>query len=56
MSNQFVLSSPASYDLDEILAYVLREGGARRAEHVLDRLQQAMNDLAESPGQQKGER
>ena len=50
MSSRFVLSTPASQDLDEIFAYVLQEGGARRAGPVLDRLQQAMNDLAESPG------
>lgn len=50
MSSRFVLSAPASDDLDEILTYVLEQSGPLRTQHVADRLQEAFHKLADSPG------
>lgn len=49
MSRRFVLSTPASKDLDEILAYVLEQSGTERALHVVDRLRNSFLRLAETP-------
>ena len=50
MSRRFVLSTPASRDLDEILAYVIESSGERRAQHVAARLQDAFQKLVDNPG------
>jgi plasmid stabilization system protein ParE len=50
MSRRFILSSPASHDLDEILSYVLENIGEQRAEHVAERLYDAFQKLADNPG------
>jgi len=50
MNRRFILSSPASQDLDEILTYVLENSGERRAQHVAGRLQEAFQTLADNPG------
>jgi len=50
MSSRFVLSTPASDDLDEILTYVLEQSGPQRAQHVANRLQKDFCKLADSPG------
>jgi len=46
---QYVLSTYARRDLDEILQYVLEQSGPRRAQHVLDRLEDAFRKLSKSP-------
>jgi antitoxin ParD1/3/4/toxin ParE1/3/4 len=50
MSRRFVLSGPASQDVDEIFLYVLEQNGPQRAQHVADRLHEAFRKLAETPG------
>lgn len=50
MSRRFILSSPASQDLDDLLDYVLENSGESRAQHVAERLQEAFQKLAENPG------
>lgn len=50
MSRRFLVSDPASQDIDEILAYVLEQSGHQRAQHVVDRLHETFQRLAESPG------
>lgn len=50
MSRRYILSSPASHDLAEILTYVLENSGERRARHVAARLQEAFQKLADNPG------
>jgi plasmid stabilization system protein ParE len=50
MSRRFILSSPASHDLDEILSYVLENSSEQRAEHVAERLYEAFQKLADNPG------
>jgi toxin ParE1/3/4 len=50
MSRRFILSGPASQDLDGILSYVLEHGGPGRAQHVADRLHEAFTRLANTPG------
>lgn len=50
MSRRFILSSPASQDLDDILAYVLKNSGEQRAEHVAEGLFEAFQKLADNPG------
>lgn len=49
MSRRFVLSKPASRDLDESLAYVFEASGERRAQHVAERLQEAFQKLLDNP-------
>ena len=49
MSRRFVLSAPASRDLDEILTYVLQQSGPRRARHVAEAFHEAFAKVAESP-------
>lgn len=49
MTRRFILSSPASQDLDEILSYVLQHSGPTRVEHVLDGFQHAFDSLRENP-------
>ena len=48
--SRFVLSGPASQDLDEILCYVLEQNGPERARHVADHLYEAFKKLADRPG------
>jgi plasmid stabilization system protein ParE len=50
MSDRFVLSAPASQDLDDILTYVLDQDGPERAQHVVDRLCECFQKLAANPG------
>jgi len=50
MSSRFVLSTPASDDLEGILSYVLEESGAQRAQHVADHLREAFHRLTHAPG------
>ncbi len=50
MSRPFILSGPAVRDLDEILSYALEQSGPQRAQHVSDRLYDALQKLAENPG------
>ncbi len=50
MSRRFILSSPASQDLEELLGYVLENSGEERARHVADRIQEAFQLLADNPG------
>ena len=50
MSRRFILSSPATHDLDEILSYVLEHSGEQRAEHVAERFNEAFQKLADNPG------
>ena len=47
MSRRFVLSAPASNDLDDILSYVLEQSGPERARYVADHLHKAFRKLAE---------
>jgi antitoxin ParD1/3/4/toxin ParE1/3/4 len=50
MSCRFILSEPASRDLDDILTYVLEQSGRKRSQHVAGRLSEAFLKLAETPG------
>jgi plasmid stabilization system protein ParE len=49
MRRGFILSGPATRDLDEIFSYVLEDSGADRAWGVVDELHKAFRKLAESP-------
>lgn len=50
MSSRFILSPPALQDLDEILSYILEQSGVRRVRLVADRLHEAFQKLADTPG------
>jgi len=50
MSGRFILSAPASQDLDDILTYVLEQSGPNRAQHVVEHLREAFQKLADRPG------
>ncbi len=50
MSSYFVLSAPASRDLDEILTHVLKRSGERRAVHVAEGFYEALEKIADNPG------
>jgi len=50
MSRRFILSTPASQDLDEILTYVLENSSEQSAQHVAERLEEAFQKLADNPG------
>jgi antitoxin ParD1/3/4/toxin ParE1/3/4 len=47
---RFILSRPASTDIDEILEYILERSGPTRAQHVASRLYDAFQMLCDSPG------
>lgn len=49
MASLFKLTAVAEDDLDEILDYVLRRSGPRRADHVVERLLEACRLLGSSP-------
>lgn len=50
MSRRFALSTPASQDLEEIIAYLLEHGGEQAALRVAVNLEEAFKKLADSPG------
>lgn len=50
MSRRFILSTPASQDLDELFSYVLQNSSEPRAQHVAEHLQEAFQKLADNPG------
>lgn len=49
MTRRFILSSPASRDLDEVLSYVVEHSGPTRGQHVLGGFQAAFDKLRDNP-------
>ncbi len=49
MSSRFILSAPASNDLEEILTYVVEKSGWERGERVARRFYEAFTKLADNP-------
>ena len=46
---EYILTEPAQLDLEEIDEYVESDSGRRAAEHVLDAIHGAINDLVRLP-------
>lgn len=42
---RYLLTSDAEHDLDEIKAYLVRQGGARLARYVLREIREAMTNF-----------
>ena len=47
---RYLLTSDAEFDLDEIKAYLVRQGGKRLAQYVLREIRDAFQFLASTPG------